>query len=63
MSWHFLTGYPSASEAGGGVGPGITNSFYIFGTDADFAVPISIGAGVYLQEYAGLGAFAAGMPV
>ncbi len=57
ISWHFLTGYPSASEAGGGVGPEIFNSFYILVLTLIFTVPISIGAGVYLQEYAGLGRF------
>jgi phosphate transport system permease protein len=57
LSWHFLTGYPSASDAGGGVGPEIFNSFYILILTLIFTVPLSIGAGVYLQEYAGSGRF------
>jgi phosphate transport system permease protein len=27
ISWHFLTGFPSSSDAGGGIGPEIFNSF------------------------------------
>ncbi len=57
ISWHFLTGYPSASDAGGGIGPEIFNSFYILILTLIFTVPIAIGAGVYLQEYAGSGRF------
>jgi len=57
LSWHFLTGYPSASDAGGGVGPEIFNSFYILILTLLFTLPIAIGAGVYLQEYAGSGRF------
>ncbi len=57
ISWHFLTGSPSASAAGGGVGPLIFNSFYILVLTLFFTVPIAIGAGMYLQEYAGPGRF------
>ena len=57
ISWHFLTGSPSASAAGGGIGPLIFNSFYILILTLIFTVPIAIGAGMYLQEYAGPGRF------
>ena len=57
ISWHFLTGSPSASAAGGGVGPLIFNSFYILILTLIFTVPIAICAGMYLQEYAGPGRF------
>jgi len=57
ISWHFLTGSPSASAAGGGVGPLVFNSFYILILTLIFTVPIAIGAGMYLQEYAGPGRF------
>ena len=57
ISWHFLTASPSASEAGGGVGPLIFNSFYILILTLVFTVPIAICAGMYLQEYAGPGRF------
>lgn len=57
ISWHFLVGYPSASQAGGGVGPEIFNSFYILFLTLVFTVPIAVCAGMYLQEYAGPGRF------
>jgi len=57
VSWHFLTGYPSAAAAGGGVGPEIFNSFYILFLTLCFTLPISVLAGAYLQEYAGPGRF------
>ncbi|MBD5633646.1 MAG: phosphate ABC transporter permease PstA [Candidatus Eremiobacteraeota bacterium] len=57
ISWHFLTGAPSSSEAGGGVGPLIFNSFYILFLTLIFTVPISVCAGMYLQEYAAGGRF------
>jgi len=57
ISLHFLTGYPSAANAGGGVGPEIFNSFYILFLTLVFTVPIAVCAGVYLQEYAGPGRF------
>jgi phosphate transport system permease protein len=57
ISWHFLTGAPSASDAGGGVGPLIFNSFYLLFLTLLFTVPISVCAGMYLQEYAAGGRF------
>ena len=57
ISWHFLTGSPSASAAGGGVGPLIFNSFYILFLTLFFTLPIAVCAGMYLQEYAGPGRF------
>ena len=57
VSWHFLTSNPSSSDEGGGVGPEIFNSFYILILTLVFTVPISVCAGMYLQEYAGPGRF------
>ncbi len=57
ISWHFLTGLPSELDAGGGIGPEIYNSFYILGLTLLFTVPISLAAGIYLQEYAEVGWF------
>jgi phosphate transport system permease protein len=57
ISWHFLTAAPSSSEAGGGVGPLIFNSFYLLILTLIFTVPISVCAGMYLQEYAAGGRF------
>ncbi len=54
---HFLFGYPSSSDPGGGIGPEIFNSFYILVLTLIFTVPIAVCAGMYLQEYAGPGRF------
>ena len=57
ISWHFLVGYPSAANVGGGIGPEIFNSFYILILTLAFTLPIAVSAGMYLQEYAGPGRF------
>jgi len=57
ISWHFLTAPPSEISAGGGIGPQIFNSFYILFLTMVFTVPVAMGAGIYLQEYARPGAF------
>lgn len=59
ISWHFLTAPPSETEAGGGVGPEIFNSFYILIMTLLFTTPIAMAGGVYLQEYARPGRFTA----
>jgi len=57
VSWHFLTAPPSEITAGGGIGPQIFNSFYILFLTMLFTVPIAMGSGIYLQEYARPGVF------
>ncbi|MBV9737609.1 MAG: phosphate ABC transporter permease PstA [Candidatus Eremiobacteraeota bacterium] len=59
ISWHFLTSPPSEVSAGGGIGPEIFNSFYILFLTLIFTVPIAMGGGIYLQEYARPGMFTA----
>ena len=59
ISWHFLTAPPSETEAGGGVGPEIFNSFYILIMTLVFTTPIAMAGGIYLQEYARPGSFTA----
>ena len=53
LSWEFITGMPSDIRAGGGVGPQLFNSFYILFLSLLCSVPLAIGAGIYLAEYAG----------
>ena len=53
----FLFGLPAETEAGGGIGPEIYNSFYILIMTLVFTVPLATAAGVYLQEYAKPGRF------
>ncbi len=52
LSWNFITGMPSDINPGGGVGPQFFNSFYILLLSLLFSIPVAIGAGVYLAEYA-----------
>lgn len=53
LSWQFVTGMPSDIQAGGGVGPQLFNSFYILILSMAFSLPVAVGAGIYLSEYAG----------
>ncbi|NNU82992.1 phosphate ABC transporter permease PstA [Geobacillus sp. BMUD] len=48
----FLFGRPSNTQAGGGIGPQLLNSFYLLVVTLLLSVPISLGAGIYLAEYA-----------
>ena len=53
LSWDFIFGRSSDIEAGGGVGGQLFNSFYILILSLLVSIPLAIGAGVYLAEYAG----------
>ncbi|MBU5590910.1 phosphate ABC transporter permease PstA [Clostridium sp. MSJ-4] len=48
----FIFGEPKFTEAGGGIGPQLFNSFYLLIVTLIFTVPLGIGAGIYLAEYA-----------
>lgn len=48
----FLTGDPEQFKAGGGIGPELFNSFYLLILTLVISVPISLGAAIYLSEYA-----------
>lgn len=52
LSWHFVTGASSDINVGGGVGSQFFNSFYILLLSMLFSIPVAVGAGVYLAEYA-----------
>lgn len=49
---NFLTGDPEQFKAGGGIGPELFNSFYLLVLTLVISVPISLGAAIYLSEYA-----------
>ncbi|ANB61085.1 phosphate ABC transporter, permease protein PstA [Anoxybacillus amylolyticus] len=49
---HFLFGNPSNTQAGGGIGPQLINSLYILVLTLLISVPLGLGAGIYLAEYA-----------
>src|SRR6185295_5942262 len=51
INWQFLTSYPSRHADNAGIIPGLVGSFYMVLLTAAFAVPIGIGAAIYLEEY------------
>ncbi|KXT75292.1 Phosphate transport system permease protein PstA [Streptococcus sp. DD10] len=52
VSWSFLTGRSSSYQAGGGIGIQLYNSFFLLVITLIISVPLSMGAGIYLSEYA-----------
>ncbi|MGX6978318.1 phosphate ABC transporter permease PstA [Vagococcus elongatus] len=52
ISWEFLTQPAKTFQAGGGIGIQLFNSFYLLLITMIISVPISLGAGIYLSEYA-----------
>ena len=49
---NFLTGKPQQFKEGGGIGPELFNSFYLLILTLLISVPISLGAAIFLVEYA-----------
>lgn len=54
---NFLFGNPKISEAGGGIAPQLFNSFYMLILSLVITVPLGVGAGIYMAEYAKEGKF------
>ena len=52
LSPAFIFGRSSDITAGGGVGPQLFNSFYLLFLSMAVSVPVAVGAGIYLAEYA-----------
>lgn len=52
ISWEFIFGFPRGGMREGGIWPAIVGTFYLTLGTAAFAVPIGIGAAIYLSEYA-----------
>lgn len=52
ITWEFLYKLPEEIDVGGGIGPVLFNSFYVLILSLVFSLPIGIGAGIYLAEYA-----------
>jgi phosphate transport system permease protein len=51
LSWTFLTSYPSRRPEAAGVLAALTGSVVLIGVTAAIAVPVGVGAAVYLEEY------------
>jgi phosphate transport system permease protein len=52
ISWHFITSPPQSFQAGGGIGPQLFNSLYLLVLTMIISIPLSLGAGIYMAEYA-----------
>ena len=52
ISWEFLSGFPSDGMRAGGILPAIVGTISLTIGTAIFAVPVGIGASIYLSEYA-----------
>jgi len=52
ISWHFLTSPSQEFIAGGGISYQLFNSFYLLILTLLISFPISLGAGIFLSEYA-----------
>jgi phosphate transport system permease protein len=51
LSWEFLTQPPEDLGRAGGIGPAIAGTLYLVAGAIIFALPIGIGAAIYLTEY------------
>ncbi|MBN1668994.1 MAG: phosphate ABC transporter permease PstA [Anaerolineales bacterium] len=52
ISWEFVSAMPRDGMRAGGIWPAIVGTFYLTLGTAIFAVPLGIGAAIYLSEYA-----------
>ena len=57
LNLKFLFGNPKIGEAGGGIAPQLFNSFYLLIVALIITIPLGVGAGIYLAEYAKEGKF------
>lgn len=58
LSWDFITSYPSRHAASAGVLPALVGTLCLMVLTAVMAIPVGIGAAIYLEEYAGPTRFA-----
>jgi len=52
INWEFVSGFPRDGMRAGGIWPAIVGTLYLTLGTAIFAVPLGIGAAIYLSEYA-----------
>lgn len=52
ISFHFLTSAPETIRKGGGIGPQLFNSIFLLILTMIITIPIGLGAGIYMSEYA-----------
>ena len=52
LTLHFLTTGPLFMQKGGGIGPQLFNSIYLLIISLALSIPVGVGAGIYMAEYA-----------
>lgn len=52
LSWEFITAFPRRGMTEGGIFPALVGTAYLVVGTAILAVPLGVGAAVYLSEYA-----------
>lgn len=52
LTFDFITSPPDIVNAGGGIGPQLFNSLYLLVLTMVIALPLGLGAGIYMAEYA-----------
>lgn len=52
LNWNFLTSYPSRHPEQAGLKSALWGSVWLMGLTGLFAIPIGVGAAIYLEEYA-----------
>lgn len=52
LSWDFITSYPSRRATSAGILPALVGTTYLMGLTAGLAIPVGLGAAIYLEEYA-----------
>jgi phosphate transport system permease protein len=52
LSWDFLTSFPSSLPGRAGIESPIVGTVLLMGLTALFAIPVGVGAAIYLEEYA-----------
>jgi len=51
LSWQFLSNFPSRMAEKAGILSALVGTIWIMGLTSLFAIPLGIGAGIYLEEY------------
>ena len=52
LDWDFLTSFPSRNPENAGVKSALLGTLWVMGFTAAFAIPIGVGAAIYLEEFA-----------
>lgn len=55
LSWEFLTSYPSRRAGEAGILAALAGSLFVITLTALIAIPLGVGAAIYLEEYGGRG--------